>query len=546
MRWEFATHTKSLDIIGFKDNDIEKFGQDPVKSLVREAIQNSCDALDVNNQERKVKVVIRKGRVMKNELPNFSKIEQHIRACDDQENDKAENAEVQRHIKAFEQHQYTFLEIADYNTTGMDSKRLESFARAMFKSSKGAGSQGSKGVGKAAYYASSYLRTMLISTRNHEGIRYSGSSKIGTHTNPDDPSGKLNYKGFYGDLELKNKDEVPPLFWRSEKGTSVFIIGLWNGEKLEQNIIKEVLRNYWFAIYKDELEVEVGGTVVSSTNVWELVKENFKDYKDYKTGDRQNPRPYLETVLHGDLFEKNIKHIGICKLWLYKNENFSLGAVARFRKSKMLIFKEKDIDVGYAGVFLCENEEGNIFLKEIENDAHDIWSEKINPDYKDRAREALQGIQVFIRESYERYADIRLGEKFRVASLDEMFNFAGANIGGGKKKIPKVTKAVPLDEREKDQIIVTAKFKSYVVNNKIYYRLEFTSLQTKKRQQFKVSIGTDSSKDMITILKADGCSYKDNILTMDIQKGVNVVEKIQLDSPFLVAPSLTSITDTKQ
>ena len=39
MEWEFAEDKGGLDKVGFKDNDIEKFGQDPAKSIVREAIK---------------------------------------------------------------------------------------------------------------------------------------------------------------------------------------------------------------------------------------------------------------------------------------------------------------------------------------------------------------------------------------------------------------------------------------------------------------------------------------------------------------------------
>jgi hypothetical protein len=85
---------------------------------------------------------------------------------------------VKRHIEAFEQHSYTYLEISDYNTTGMDYKSFKSLTQAIFKSTKSySGSQGSKGVGKAAYYASSYLRTMLIATRSEEVLSAVGSWK---------------------------------------------------------------------------------------------------------------------------------------------------------------------------------------------------------------------------------------------------------------------------------------------------------------------------------------------------------------------------------
>jgi hypothetical protein len=180
IKWKFATHTELNDIVGFKDNDIEKFGENPAKSIVREAIQNSCDALDIQNNQKQVKVVIKTGSVKKLDLPNFSDIEDHIKSCINKENDEAENDEIERHINAFSEDSYTYLEISDYNTTGMAEKPFQSLTQGIFKSTKAtSGSQGSKGVGKAAYYASSSLRTMLISTRNEEGNRYRGAVLTG-------------------------------------------------------------------------------------------------------------------------------------------------------------------------------------------------------------------------------------------------------------------------------------------------------------------------------------------------------------------------------
>ena len=73
----------------------------------------------------------------------------------------------------------------------------------------------------------------------------------------------------------------------------------------------------------------------------------------------------------------------------------------------MLIYKLKDLDIGFAGVFLCDNPVGNVFLKQIENDAHDIWSASINPNYKNRAIETLREIKNFIRKRKEKKKEKR-------------------------------------------------------------------------------------------------------------------------------------------
>ncbi len=65
-------------------------------------------------------------------------------------------------FEAFAKDSYSYLEISDYNTTGIGEKPFQSLMQGIFKSTKAtSGSQGSKGVGKTAYYASSYLRTMV-------------------------------------------------------------------------------------------------------------------------------------------------------------------------------------------------------------------------------------------------------------------------------------------------------------------------------------------------------------------------------------------------
>lgn len=541
MEWKFAEDKGGLDDVGFKDNDIEKFGQDPAKSIVREAIQNSCDALDSESGKTQVEVIIKKGSISKSDLPGFEKIEDHIKACKNPENDKAENEELNRHIQAFESERYSYLEISDYNTTGMDYKAFKSLTQAIFKSSKNySGSQGSKGVGKAAYYASSYLRTMLIATRSDDGLRYRGAAKLSNHKCPFTHQ-DLNYKGLYGDLELKDQKQVPELFRRTEKGTSIFVIGLWNLKNLNKDIIREVLRNYWFAILKGQLNVKVNKVEINSHNVKEYIENYFPEYRDYKTGDKQNPRPYLDTVLKGKEYKRKIVNIGECYLWLDQNSEYNLGSVARFRKTKMLIYKEKNLDVGFAGVFLCDNDKGNVFLKEIENDAHDIWNPKINPNYTQEATETLREIKEFIKEKYAEFAGVNDQDAFNIDALDELFNFSGNNSVDKTKPPTPGPKPIPSSGEKKDRILSNAKFTAFRRDGKILYKLELVSNHKKKNQKFKVSIGTDSSKDYIKILNSSVGSFQNNELVIDVKKGVNIIDTIELDVSYIVAPSITSI-----
>jgi hypothetical protein len=541
IKWQFAEHTSLNDIVGFKDNDIEKFGENPAKSIVREAIQNSCDALDIDNGQTQVKVVIKTGTVSKSQLPNFQKIEDHIKFCIHPENDPAENDEIQRHIDAFSNDTFSYLEISDYNTTGMGEKSFESLTRGIFKSTKAtSGSQGSKGVGKAAYYASSYLRTMLVSTKNEEGNRYRGAAKLSTHKSPFEKDKVYQYKGLYGDSKSKENSEIPKLFQRDEKGTSVFIIGFWDLKNFRTDVVQEVLSNYWFAIAKEQLVVSIEDETLNSKNVGDYIKHYFPNYRDYLTGGKQNPRAYYEVYKKGTLYTKSIANIGTCSLWLHKNDAYNLGAVARFRQTKMLIFKENDLDAGFAGVFLCDSPKGNAFLKDIENDAHDMWNPSLNHNVTKEAKITLQEIKEFIREKYVLYSGLGNHDSFTIDSLDSLFSFSGGSTKSSKKKDKTKIKPEP-KENTRDRLVGRHHFKAELKNGRYFYSLEFNSVKSVKGQKFKISIGTDSSKDVVNIIGSSNGTFDGNIIELDVKKGDNYVKRMELDCPYLVAPSITTI-----
>jgi hypothetical protein len=541
INWKFAEHTELNDIVGFKDNDIEKFGENPAKSIVREAIQNSCDALDIDNGHKQVSVVIKTGQVQKSQLPNFTAIERHIKACLNSENDGAENEEIQRHIDAFTNDNYSYLEISDYNTTGMGEKPFQSLTQGIFKSTKAtSGSQGSKGVGKAAYYASSYLRTMLVSTKNEEGNRYRGAAKISNHDSPYDDGKKYNYKGFYGDLELKTKEDIPALFQREEMGTSVFVIGFWPLVDFRVEVIREVLRNYWFAIAKEQLVVSIEDETINANNVGGYIEDYFPDYRDYKVGGKQNPRSFYDVYKKGTSYTTEIANIGTCQLWLHKNDQYNLGVVARFRKTKMLIFKETDLDPGFAGIFLCDNTEGNAFLKDIENDAHDMWNPSLNHNVTNQAKVTITEIKEFIREKYISYSGIGNQSTFNIDVLDNLFSFSGGSSSSAKKKSNPGIKPEPI-ENNRDRLIGKHAFKAKYNNGVYSYTLNIHSGKAAQNQKFKISIGTDSSKDVINIIKSSAGTFEGNIIQLDVKKGENTVENIELDSPYLVAPSIATL-----
>lgn len=546
--WKFEEHFPDTSKhTGFIHNAIQNFAKEPIQSIVREGIQNSSDALDTQNGEKQVKVVIKTGKFLKDEVADLKNIEEHLKFCKEKDGNKAENREIQRHINLFEADQkyYSYIEIADYNTTGMNKKSFLYFTQSDFKTNKESlGSQGSKGVGKAAYFACSSLRTMLVSTKTEEGLRFRGTARLATHKNPNNPSQTLKGEGYFGNTALIDNSEIPKRFRRHEKGTSIFVIGALHTDKnFKEEVITEVLRNYWFAIAENQLVVEVEGEEINNKNLEQLIIKHFTGYRDYRTGIKQNPRPYYESYIKGQVYKRNIVNIGECKLWLHKNTSFNLGAVACFRKTKMLIYKENIIDSGFAGVFLCDDDDGNEFLKDIENEAHDEWNPNINPEKVKEARQTIKEIKEFIRESFYEFSGIDESDSFGIEVLDNVFNFSSTNEGAKTDKGPEIEKPTPEKDGDntRDRILSKQKFSVKQKNGKYYYRLDFFSTRSVKQQKLKVSIATESSKDTVEIIGASAHEFKDDLIIMDVKKGENFIEKIELDAPYLVAPIITTI-----
>lgn len=543
-KWIFEEHFSLTSVAeGFNNNDIERFNRDPLKSIVREAIQNSSDALDSNNGQRQVVIKIKRGSIRKDLLPGFSDIQNHIKSCShSSENDDTAKREINRHISAFEAaDEYSYIEIADYNTTGMDEDRLKALTQSNATSKKQNNrAQGSKGVGKAAYFAASYLRTIIVSTYNDDGFRFRGTTKISTHEDPYKKDVVRKGQGFYGFIDPISQERVPEMFRRDEKGSSVFIIGSWEYEDFKENVIKEVLRNYWLAIETGQLIVHVEDTLLDNKNLEEYLKCSFNELRDYRTGEKQNPLPYYLTYKNGSSFKGNIINIGDCKLWLYRNEEFNLGAVARFRQTKMHIYKDNDLNIGYAGVFLCDNNDGNEFLRDIENDAHDSWNPGNNALRRNDAIKTLNAIREFIKDKYYEYTGKEDEGSFSVESLDDIFSFNEVNLRPGRNSAPIVNKKKDSEIQSRDRFIKHHNFKSINKNGEYVYSLTFNAKRSKRNQILRVSIGTDSSKDRINVLSVGGSArVEDGFIIMDVTKGSNYLDDIVIDSPFLVAPSIT-------
>lgn len=424
-QWNFATLPPNM--LGQSANNalISHFNKSPFAALIRESIQNSLDAPLA--KDIPVRVEFSFGRIQASEYPNFFELSEHIQGIKESfgYNDKAV-AMAQRMEETFQIHlknaRMPYIKVSDFNTKGMPFKRkgegkspFSSFLRIAGDSLKNnAGSGGSFGFGKAAYFNISPIRTVLVSTVTEDReYFFEGGVMLTDHLF----RGKeKSYFGFYdnnnGEEPISVKEEIPDRFRRDEKGTDFFIMGVKATDQDREDAYKEMieatLRNFWLAILHNKLEVKIGDSLITMDNISDYMEEYFPDIRDDKNRSTSyNPRPYFEAVLNAGLnsnhilINKNIPHVGNVSLFIKKVKD-AKDKIAYMRSPRMLVYSQQfQTSYGCYCLFFCDDEVGNVLLGNLENAAHKEWEPANFEINKPLGRDALLSIKQFISLSLE-------------------------------------------------------------------------------------------------------------------------------------------------
>ena len=426
-KWFFADAPVNQDL-GPNDAKFEIFKPD-INSLVRESIQNSMDAVDDDSIPVRMSFKIKS--IKKNDYPRFFDLKDHIEGCVKYWGKDAKDVFSRARdtfLTASSTNRIHYIEVSDYNTSGMDYERgnnktrFHGFLHSTGASNrKKANSGGSFGIGKAAYFAMSPLRTIIVSTMTQEGdYTFQGIANLCTH---EMPNGNLKTPiGFFGshnEHPITLSSEIPPRFLREEPGTSINIMGIKRVSPLDDCKIYEemkmaVLRNFWLAIYNDRLDVEIGEETIDSSNVKELVEYYFPDLSDNKRKGNVNPRPYLEVVSNVAEDDKvyilkkaKLPNLGEVKFYIYRSPE-GRGTIQYFRMPNMMVKREKWPSANnFFGVFICDNPEGDVKLKKLETVEHNDWEPKnwkpreVDGSVSKEARAIMDELDTFIRESID-------------------------------------------------------------------------------------------------------------------------------------------------
>jgi hypothetical protein len=414
-KWFFAQSPQNQDL-GPNDAKFEIFKPD-VNALVRESIQNSMDACA--DPSKPVSVAFEFKSLRSKSYPEMiSGLDEAITGCRRYWKDAAVDVfgpiqdyllYVKNNIRPMQ-----YLTISDSNTKGMSYKAGDnktSFhgfmhsSGASNKESNNAG--GSFGIGKAAYFAYSALRTIIVSTMNSEGeCTFQGETMLCTHVDVDDVL--RTPIGFYAngnETPITDKDDIPDVFQRNEPGTEFNIMGVDvpDVEALYDELEMAVLKNFWYAILENKLRVTINGRLICQDNIKTFMETCYPDSAD--TGHMKNfiPRPYFEAVSSASntndgkhfIFETELTKLGLCRFYLLKHKD-GRGRVTFYRMPHMLVMRQSiSSSDNYSGVFICDNPHGDSLLRKLESVAHDKWEAT---NWKPRTKDGLKEAKAIIEE----------------------------------------------------------------------------------------------------------------------------------------------------
>ena len=435
---------------GRQDLGIDDFGDDPLGNLAREVIQNSLDA---RSGQEPVKVEF---ALFKTNADSFKALPDYLfnYVKDWLERDKKkekpeikERALMEKIFQAFvksESKGITWLRISDKNTKGLCgvSNPMErqmpwfAFINGSGKDVKEDGSGGSKGLGKAAIFLNSAVRTIFVSTstvlREQGNIGY---ARLVAKDVDDDGRGFKDWTqgiGYCVDENVKRQElntpnpgllnDIDPNYRRdiNDYGTDIYVpFFLAEEEKWSSKMMGEAILSFLPAINDGDLEVSISDPIhgdfleVSKSNLVSAINNPLFFEKDnsmkaamelYKTLNH----PYANIVRNaGDGNELNIL--------ISVNPSTSLNKVYPFRwktKMRIEIFKTNS-SMPYTAIVLIKGNDLCEKLKSVENAAHNKWSKKKyrETNYsKDEISEAVDSVKDFAEQELEKLEEGDYGQ----------------------------------------------------------------------------------------------------------------------------------------
>lgn len=445
-KWRFPNNNYTNEN-GLDTSDMEMFKKDPVSSLAREICQNSIDAAC---GEKPVRVEFCLFQITREEIPGIDDLTAQIRACYEYKKESPKEGRALAVLKnSIEKGTVTCLRISDFHTTGVVGATTNERGTPFYNltkgagiSDKGAGSGGSKGIGKFASFVVSTTNTVFYSTRANDGsCAYMGISKLRSTPIADNPDLLTIGIGYYGvgkrNFPVLKELHLDKRFTRgaSDFGTDVYIIG-FNNEGWQSDITAKVLESFMVAVMRGDLEIVVDGVIINKDSVQKIIySERFQ--KERKKKELREIQAQYE-LLQGDasVIVKELQIGETNSVTVYLKQYGQQDEGNSTKHCVMVRYPYMKITYIIPGAFLpfsalciIHENELNKKLRAIENPQHTDWEIKRLNDFPDEKRitrkmkKALEDsvkefIQNILRESSGETTDIEGAGEF-LPSQDE-------------------------------------------------------------------------------------------------------------------------------
>lgn len=471
-KWEFAPTGGGVED-GFSDAFIEAFTGDVDRSLAREIIQNGLDArLD---DTKPVTIEFQRIEINNSEVPGKDQIQTIFEKClDYYKDDKKVKKFFSKAIELITVEKVNILKISDFNTIGLrgedDDKNGEWYClvKAQGASSKQEEKLGSFGIGKGAPFAASAFHMVFYSTINDKNENvFQGQARLVSHLDDEVKRGSGSF-GLKNQRSIRDKDLIPELFKRKERGTDINVIGYLGKEnEWKEILIKSVLENFWAAILNKDLEIIIGNNKIN----FDTLEDTLIKYCGYN--DPNSPYYYYSTFNKPTkYFETALKTIGTCKLYILLQEK-APKKIALMR-NRMLV-KEKPFrsPKPYIGVFICEDKQGNNILRDMEPPTHNDWE----PKRIEKGTIVIKEIENWIRECLRELNTSEETDTSAIPGLEKYFqlpedqDYEGdienyfAGVYSGKETDTETSKEI--DKKNKSKPSVGVRHTEQVINTTI-------------------------------------------------------------------------------
>ena len=460
--WEFPGGF-GLTPTGSNGAGIETFLDNIPMSLTREVLQNSIDAhqKDLNAPVRvefKFETIQAKEILGENELINdiLPKAEHFWK--------EKNNADTLHYLETFKSvltsETIDMLVISDYNTTGLNNKNFASLIEGDAYSEKNdETSAGSKGIGKAAPFAASNLRTVFYnSISTHDGNKFAGVINFVSYRDDE----KVSFDGASTSYitqargRLCNDIKVPARFTqnRQEYGTDLFVMGLKKIENWKEKIILAVLNNFIVALQNNKLEVVVGDEKINQLTLLDYLKSIKETLKigDYNLSTDERNTFYNTYSYYLALSSENHKGFSIPEEWveeypfiedtddatlyLVLDEEHPTRRVLQTRRSGMTIFERNRINgsIPFSGVFYATGHKLNVFLTKLENVNHDNWStDREDDSNRKKSEQFLKALYHWYKGKVEECFGSEDGEAIKAFGLNDLLPMMAPKDGNADK-----------------------------------------------------------------------------------------------------------------